>query len=117
MLKTGCIRMPRRDDDGLRISIMSRHTLNDGITPDRRITPASFDAWWPELAPTASLLGDHYRSYIFSFQRDSLDELIRIARDSTITVLCVETTPRRCHRRLVAEMCREIDPRLRISIG
>jgi len=37
MLKSKCILAEKNIDDGQRISIMSRHTLNDGKTPDERI--------------------------------------------------------------------------------
>ena len=130
MLNTRCILAPRRGDDGLRISVMNRHTLTDGVTPDRRIAPASFDAWWPELAPASALLGAYYkqglpwkefeerfRNHLLSHQRDSLEELVRISWDSPVTILCIEATLRRCHRRLVAEVCLKIDPRLRVSIA
>jgi len=36
-LSTGCILSPRQESDGTRISVMSRHTLNDGKTSDERI--------------------------------------------------------------------------------
>jgi len=44
-LHTKSIRSARKESDGLRISIMSRHTLKDGKTPDLEITNASFDEW------------------------------------------------------------------------
>ena len=49
MLKSKCILSSKKPEDGTRISIMSRHTLNDGKTPDERITEDSFDIHQPEL--------------------------------------------------------------------
>jgi len=58
MLYTGCIL--NDNSVGTRISVMSRHTLNDGKTPDERITESSYDEWMPELAPSARLIGGYY---------------------------------------------------------
>jgi uncharacterized protein YeaO (DUF488 family) len=38
---------------------MSRHTLQDGVTPDPRIV--AFDAWWQDLAPPPKLVGAYYK--------------------------------------------------------
>ncbi len=65
MLKTKSIFAEISPEDGLRISVMSRHTLNDGITPDTRITPnLSYDEHRVELAPPARLVGMWYRKTI-----------------------------------------------------
>ena len=61
MLKTKCILEPKEISDGLRISVMNRHTLNDGVTPDLRIDSSSYDLWFPWLAPPNLLLGDYYK--------------------------------------------------------
>lgn len=61
MLKTKCILAPESENDGLRISIMSRHTLEDGKTPDSRITPNHFDLHLPILAPHPKDVGAYYR--------------------------------------------------------
>ena len=45
MLYTKSIIKQKSLEDGCRISVMSRHTLNDGITIDSRILPDSFDEW------------------------------------------------------------------------
>ena len=37
MLRTKCIKAPIESEDDLRVSVMSRHTLADGITPDPEI--------------------------------------------------------------------------------
>jgi uncharacterized protein YeaO (DUF488 family) len=129
-LKTKAIKKAREINDGLRISIMSRHTLNDGITPDSEITKTSFDEWWPELAPPERLIGSYYKRGLpwEEFEREflchlespaiqtRLQRLVELSRSRNITVLCVEDAPQRCHRRLVAEACRKIDPSLEVII-
>lgn len=128
------IRLPE-PDDGLRISIMSRHTLNDGVTPNPAITPALFDKWWPELAPPDKLIGWYYkqeqpptREVWDIFEREFINHLaskkpserlcylINLARTCDVTLLCIEPTPEHCHRRLVATMCKCIDPHIETII-
>ena len=58
---TKCIKAPASFEDGIRISVMSRHTLADGVTPDPEIRPEMFDQWWPELAPPPRLIGSYYK--------------------------------------------------------
>jgi len=127
MLKTKSIKAPIEPSDGLRISVMSRHTLNDGITPDPEISPDSYDEWWPELAPSPKLVGDHYKRNLswIEFERrylgelldkPKLEELIGLALCRTVTILCVESSPDECHRRLLAEECGRFCPELDIEI-
>lgn len=61
MLKTKSILAPIEETDGNRISIMSRHTLNDGITPHPRINNSSYQEWNKVLATPEKLIGDHYK--------------------------------------------------------
>lgn len=137
MLKTKCIYLPPAAADGLRISIMSRHTLDDGQTPDPRIGPGAYQLHWPRLGPPSTLIGqylrreigwpEYQRQFLFYLgkpeQRRLLKELVRLARRSNVTLLCVESADEldadgllHCHRRLVAETCRRIDPSLDIEI-
>ncbi|MBI5803556.1 hypothetical protein HY448_02625, partial [Candidatus Pacearchaeota archaeon] len=60
-LYTKCILSAPSYVDRVRISVMSRHTLNDGITPDERITSEKFNLHVPELAPPLKLIGDYYK--------------------------------------------------------
>ncbi len=126
MLYTKCIFHEKEETDGTRISILSRHTLNDGKTTDPRITPSTFDEWIPHLAPPAKLIGDYYHRNLpwVEFERRYLEHLSQpdirslvstvatrsLIRD--ITFLCVEETAQYCHRRLLAEECRKYEPRL-----
>ena len=61
MIRTRCILAPKELTDGVRISVMSRHTLNDGVTPDLRITRKLYDIHLPLLAPNPRLIGDYYK--------------------------------------------------------
>lgn len=133
MLRTKCIKDKNRprSEDGLRVSIMSRHTLSDGVTPDPEISPASFEEWWRELAPPPRLIGAYYRSEImwrefeagfskhlaeFPPAQTRLRQLVAMAKVRDVTIMCVEPTPEKCHRRLVAEAARALDPELQVVI-
>lgn len=128
MLYTKCILMPASLDDGWRISVMSRHTLNDGITPDPRIQVSGFNEWLLRVAPPAVLVGNYYKRglswedfenrYLDHIRQPHIFELVRgLARGalvSDITLLCIEDTAEYCHRRLLAEECQKYEPLLRI---
>lgn len=130
LLKTRSIKAPKKDDDGVRISVMRRHTLADGVTPDPEITKESYDAWWKMLAPPPLLLGDYYKrglswkEFAKKFNEYLLREhvqarlrhLIRYAHNADVTILCAEDSPKHCHRRLIAEACRRMDPQLEVCI-
>lgn len=131
MLKTRSIKAEIQPTDGKRISIMSRHTLEDGVTPDPGILPEHYDEWWPELSPPAKLVGSYYKrgmswsefeekyqSYIRQAEvATQITKLMNLAKEETVTILCVEEYPYKCHRRLLAEECLSIEPSLEIEIG
>lgn len=132
MLRTKCIHLPVSAEDGYRISVMSRHTLNDGITPDPRITETSFNGWWKALAPPVKLLGDYYkRGMPFATFQDryrdfllndaapkmKLKELVWYAMRETTTILCAETDYAQCHRLLIAEECKRLQPDLEVLVS
>lgn len=128
MLRTKSILAGFESEDGLRVSVMSRHTLTDGLTPDPRITEDLYDDWRPMLAPPAKLIGDYYKrglDWEYFEQRFmdhlsdpfvslALERLIYEALNSNVTIMCIEEAPERCHRRLVAEQCQIIAPELTI---
>lgn len=129
MLKTACILIPKNEsEESLRISVMSRHTLSDGVTPDERITNDLFDEFMPELAPPPKLVGDYYKrglsweEYEVQYKiylRAIGDVVLKLAQracDEDITVECIEEEPDFCHRRLLAETCKELVPDLVIEI-
>ena len=123
MLYTKSIIKPRSSNDGLRISVMSRHTLNDGLTPDPRISSDSYDFWLKELAPPLKLVGDYYKRGLswtefevryreFLQQVDVSKKVRELARDALaqdLTLLCVEEDSTQCHRRLLAEECQNYE--------
>ena len=129
MLITKCIFAPVEKDDGLRVSIMSRHTLNDGITPDRRITRHSYENHYQMFAPPLTTVGAWYKEKIdweeFTRQytthleekyvREHLAVLAREALHKNITLLCVEPTEDQCHRGILARICQELEPTLTIK--
>jgi uncharacterized protein YeaO (DUF488 family) len=108
---------------------MSRHTLNDGITPDQLITLQSFDEWWKTLAPRDKLVGRYYREeitfeeYVHEYKnylqipsiQAKTQELTSLALKRSVTILCVEPTAEHCHRRILAEACTTLEPRLIIQ--
>ena len=116
--------------DGKRISVMSRHTLSDGTTPDPDITTACFDEWLPILGPPPNLIGSYYKRnlpwdafeklYLEYIQTPDVDlrvrELASLALNTNITLLCVEETPEHCHRRLLAERITQLHPDLGILV-
>jgi len=130
MLKTKSILYDKEDTDGLRISVMSRHTLNDGITPHPEITDSSYNQWLQILAPPVKLIGDYYKRGLpwEQFEQKYLDyirssnvqtEVQKLAErslDSVITLLCIEESPEFCHRRLLAEECKRYQPNLVLSV-
>jgi uncharacterized protein YeaO (DUF488 family) len=127
-LITKCILTEVSKDDDLRISVMSRHTLNDGVTPDLRILPHLYDLHWTVLAPNPKLIGDYYRRNLQwqDFRTRFLEQiqlpepteyLRRLAELSlriNVTLLCIEETPEYCHRGIISDECLRIEPRVRI---
>jgi uncharacterized protein YeaO (DUF488 family) len=119
MLSTRCILSKPESRDGFRISVMSRHTLNDGVTPDERIQPTCFDLHLSELGPSPGLIGRYVRQEIdwpsFAYyycveiqeprKRRLVQFLAHAASHELITILCIEETAKKCHRRLLAEEC------------
>lgn len=130
MLKTRSILAPFSPEDGLRISIMSRHTLEDGKTPNPEIQDNLYEEWWPELAPPTTLIGAYYRRDLAwpefedgyknhldtSTASERISELIDLSMAGVVTVLCIEEVPDHCHRRLLVEECAIREPRLEIEI-
>lgn len=142
MLRGDCILTPRYNNDR-RISVMSRHTLSDGITPDTRIVRGnSFDEHLVELSPPDTLIGDWYRGklgqrseetfverfapvYIDYLQRggrQAMAELARRAINENILILCIEPTPPEnqpllCHRTILLSQCALLRSDLEIHIA
>ncbi|MSR85834.1 DUF488 family protein [Candidatus Woesearchaeota archaeon] len=128
-LFTSCILSPRKKSDGARISVMSRHTLNDGKTADPRITLAQYDEWLAIFGPPPHLIGDYYKrglpwegfaeQYLTYLSKGDIPHyvelLARRALEENLTVLCIEERHEHCHRRLLAEECKWHAPQLQIE--
>lgn len=119
----------QREPDEKRISVMSRHTKEDGVTPDERIIDGeSFDEWRKEFAPPAQLVGSYYRGelswedfekkYIEFLQsteiKPQVESFAKECTEKTITLMCIEDTADKCHRRLLAEELQKYQPQLKI---
>lgn len=117
VLRSKSILQPIEAHDGTRVSVMSRHTLNDGITPHPQITDEMYDYHMDSLAPPAKLLGDYYKrglswqdfeeGYREFLNRDETIQAIEclsyLALNRTVTLLCIEEDDSFCHRRLLIE--------------
>ncbi len=134
MLRSACIYTAPNPHHGKRISIMSRHTDNTGNVPDPNIVPGvSYDLWWKELSPLGTTVGPYHRGEIDFAQLTKeylerlcsdpasvarVQELIRLAGEQDVTVLCQEPTPQahQCHRSVLLVHCAELYPSLEIDI-
>ena len=129
VLYTKSIFLPVDRNDSLRISVMSRHTLNDGKTLDERIIPGfTYHRWYNSLAPPDALVGAYYKrnmpwdefaqKYLEFLHTDApkpyISLLAKGALREDITILCAELKPDNCHRRLLAEECKRLDNRVEI---
>jgi len=122
MLYTRCIFKEPLVEGGLRISVMSRHTKNDGVTEDDRITSENFDLHFPELGPPPKLIGAYYRKeiswdefknrYRLEITDPKIQNLLKLiaytALTGDITLLCVEETHVKCHRGILAEELKKL---------
>lgn len=111
-LTTSCI---LRHNEGYRISTMSRHTLNDGRTPHPVITTKSYDLWMKEVAPPDALVAswysknannkidwEHFEKYYRLYlqlprQQEAIQEIIALAKEKLVTLMCIEEAPEFCH--------------------
>jgi len=134
MLRTKNILKSISPLDGKRISIMSRHTLANGKTPDARITPYMYDEWRLEFAPPDKLVRAYYKrklpwkEYEIEYLKhirtpgitEKVKELARASMITNITLLCIEDFVKgemlHCHRRLLAEECKKYQPELKLYI-
>lgn len=130
MIYTKSILKAPKDSDGIRISVMSRHTLSDGVTQDERIQPGkNYNRWLKNLAPTEKLVGSYYKRGLSweEFSRQYIDflknaavakevkDLARLGAVRDLTLLCIEDSAEKCHRRLLAEECLKYEPKIRIE--
>jgi len=95
--------------------------------PDKNVV---WDIWMPHLSPSNELLTNYHdkrvdwNEYCIRFneevlkkEREYLNILIEMSRSHKVTILCWEKTPKKCHRRLVAEECQRLEPNLTVVIN
>ena len=140
-LRSRQILSERLESDGFRISVMSRHTQNDGITTNELITSDKYDIHMPELAPPSKLVGAWHRGELgiqnvnnfeekfapkyleyLDTKHDIIVKLAEKALSENVTLLCIEPEPEigeliLCHRRLIVEACKLTIPELDIDIN
>ncbi len=113
-LYTKSIQAKPEVSDGIRICIMRR--------PDR---DALYDIWIPHLSPSPQLLDAYYSKEIdwtiyekrfipevLDKETAYLDIVLQIVKKYTVTLLCFELSPEKCHRRLTAERLQKMSPEL-----
>ncbi|EKE28534.1 MAG: hypothetical protein ACD_3C00049G0016 [uncultured bacterium (gcode 4)] len=129
MLRSKCILSEKEESDWLRVSIMSRHTLKDWKTPDKRITPELYDSHLTEFAPLPAMVWKYYRDEI-DFEtykaeylehlkenvKEKVIDLISLAMKIDITLLCIEESPEFCHRKILAEYAHELAQELMVGM-
>jgi len=104
--------------DGIRICIM------------RRIKPEfEFDMWLPHLAASTKILDEYqsnsiswetyeqyYKDTIIPENKTYFQIVLDILKKDTVTLLCVEDTTKKCHRRLAAQQLQEMDPSIELIL-
>lgn len=117
-LFTKSIQKPVSKKDGIRVCVMRR--------PKEEM---KWDIFMPTLSPSNELLNDYlykgitwdeyierFEKEVFVNQNESLQILIEMAKNRSVTILCWEKTPEKCHRRLLAERCKKLEPSLEVTI-
>jgi uncharacterized protein YeaO (DUF488 family) len=112
------------------VSIMSRNTRDDGYSTDRDINLLDLAEWWPWFAPEDKLIGSYlrgethwedfesaYLQYLRGSRVNEMLDLIGLALRQHVVVMCKELKPDFCHRRLLAEECRRLNPDLWTKIN
>lgn len=126
MLRTKCIWLPPTKSDGLRISVMSRHTRNEGVTSDECILPYVYDLWLKNLAAPERLVVKYDRGeinfnqysdmYVEYLRKDLnvaiLEAIAHYALKKRVTFLCFESVPVMCRRTTLLYECWRYEPNL-----
>jgi uncharacterized protein YeaO (DUF488 family) len=131
VLRTKQMNAPPEDADGMRICIMrDARVYNRQLKAfhDRYGRPM-YDLQLKELAPSLVLKREYlagqtsWEEYVPHFTKETLetqepliDWLASYALYHDVTLLCSEPTPEHCHRRLVAERCRDRHPALELLL-
>ena len=112
MIKTKRIYEPPEPSDGHRLLVMRRWP--------RGIRKTAVDSWNPDLGPSLALLTEYrqgkldfptlaqrYRQEMQS-RREHLEEVVRLAREGDVTLLCSCQDEERCHRTLLKELAESL---------
>jgi len=89
-----------------------------------------FDIWLPKLAPPEELLKlyvikkkitwnefkKRFTKEVLIKNKEYVKILILLSKKKKITLLCWEESPKKCHRRLVAEECKRINSKLNVVL-
>lgn len=88
-----------------------------------------WDIWMPHLAPSHEVLtarhqntmtkpefNEWFATHVLQGKKEYLEILIDMARHRKVTILCWEEDPLTCHRKLVADECKRLDPSLEVVI-
>lgn len=127
-LHTVSLFSPLEMDKGrIRISVISRATLDDGITIDERIIAGTtHHEWIKDFSPPPKLIGaykrkeinweEYERKYLEFLRSPHMNEKVkalalRCVREK-ITLACIEEEADHCHRRLLAEELQRYQPEL-----
>lgn len=116
---TKSVQAPVEESDGIRICIMRR--------PGEDVV---WDMWMPHLAPSNEVLSARHANTmtkpefntwftqnVLEGEKEYLKILVEMAQKRKITILCWEVDPLTCHRYLVAQACKQIDPNLDVVIA
>lgn len=117
----------KTDKERIRISVISRPTLDDGVTIDERIKEGvTHHEWIKDFSPPLKLIGaykrkeidweEYERKYLEFLRSPQMSEKVkafalRCVRGK-ITLSCVEEKAEHCHRRLLAEELQRYHPEL-----
>lgn len=115
------------DEGRIRISVISRPTLDDGKTIDPRIQEGiTHHEWIKDFAPPPKLIGKYKRGEISWLEyeteylkflrgteiREGVKRFAKRCRRVKITLACIEEKADFCHRRLLAEELQRYEPEL-----
>lgn len=133
-LRTKSVFVEPSEDDGLRLMIVQRSIVDLCVQkyPELSCDPEYADDWIAALYPGKDTKrrvledNDGYSKFMHCY-RGTLHHPIRrvfleaivntvLEREVTITLLCVESDPARCHRGVTANFAKEIDSRIPVVI-
>lgn len=131
MLYTKCMNAQPAESDGLRICVMRDARIYNRQLKDfeEKYGRPMYDMHLKDLAPSLELKNNYkhgitsWEEYVPIFTKEVLEgrldlikQLALDALNKNITLLCTEKEPDNCHRRLLAEKCKQYQPTLEILV-